>query len=131
MMTKGYKLDPAAEFLAQHGESFERGDVMKVKHNATDLAESPAQIKGATKGRRGGGIDLKKVAEVLSAHGLDPTEEIVKVLPSLDASLKSRVLLELLNYCQPKLKAVELTGPDGGPVQHAGTFNINFKGRGD
>jgi hypothetical protein len=28
----------------------------------------------------------------------------------------------------PDLKAMELSGPDGGPVQVAGTFNVNFKG---
>lgn len=135
MVASNPKLDPAGAWLEAHGERMHQGQQMVVKksariaQSATELADSPPQIKGNTKGRQGKGINLRKVAEVLEEHGLDPTEEIVKVLPDLDESLKAKVLLELLNYCQPKLKAIEHSGPNGDPMQHVGTFNINFSGK--
>lgn len=73
----------------------------------------------------GGKINLKMVAEVLVAHGMDPTEEIVKILrptdpetglrvPSrLPVDVQARVLGDLLQYCQPKLKSVEISGSVG------------------
>lgn len=80
----------------------------------------------------GGKINLKMVAEVLVAHGMDPTEEIVKILrptdpvtgkrtnaegkliPSLlPAEVQARILGDLLQYCQPKLKSVEISGSVG------------------
>jgi hypothetical protein len=71
--------------------------------------------------RTPGRINLKAVAEVLEEHGLNPTEEIVKllrpigddgeVLPSkLDPDTRARVLLELQQYTAPKLKSVEIKG---------------------
>lgn len=38
----------------------------------------------------------------------------------------------VIEYHVPKLARTDttLSGPDGGPVQHAGTFNVNFVGKG-
>jgi len=59
-------------------------------------------------------INLRAVAEVCAAAGLNPAEKIVEALEGneLDAALKARVNLELLSYLQPKLKAVEVRVED-------------------
>lgn len=81
---------------------------------------------------RAGKINLKAVAEVLSERGLDPTEEIAKILEArfpdtvdrdtlevvpgryvLDAETRAKILADLLQYCQPKLKSVEISGAVG------------------
>jgi len=126
VVDRRFKDDPAAEFLKDHGESFEHGGKMKAKQNATDLADSGVRIDGRSSKKNKGGINLRKVAEVLEAEGLDPTVEIVRVVQGdlLEADVKARVLLELLGYCQPKLKAVEHTGPNGGPIQQSMSFEV-------
>lgn len=69
--------------------------------------------------RMPGRINLKAVAEVLQERGLDPTEAIIDILrpvdeqgnpvPSrLDPDVQARILNELLQYTQPKLKSVEI-----------------------
>lgn len=66
-----------------------------------------------------GRINLRAVSEVLAARGLDPTEEIVKLLLpregadgkpviDLDPDVRARMWNELLQYTQPKLKSVEV-----------------------
>jgi hypothetical protein len=81
---------------------------------------------------RSGTINLKSVAQACIDEGLDPAAEIAKALkaqrpatdrsgnvvvgddgkpvmvPLVDADTKIRVLTELLQYNQPKLKAVEM-----------------------
>jgi hypothetical protein len=87
---------------------------------------------GHTSARRPGGINLRTVAEACLEAGLDPAVEIARALatrvpvldakgrPVLDAQgqivttglvdtdTKIRTLTELLQYNQPKLKAVEM-----------------------
>ena len=61
-------------------------------------------------------INLRAVAEVLKDNGLDPTEEIVKVLQAVDkegrpvipSDLRAKINLELLQYIAPKLKSIEV-----------------------
>lgn len=69
-------------------------------------------------GKGWGKFDLKSVIEVLEEHGLDPIEEIVKVLEKgeIKDEISVRAWLELANYVHPKKKAVELTGDGGGPL---------------
>ena len=113
-MAHKYGFDAATDFLYDHGENMRRGGFMTVrtkkeeKVKATDLASSGAEIGGTTTGTQTVRIDLRKVADVLAENGMDPTAEIVKILPLLEPELKARVMLEMLNYCQPKLKAVEI-----------------------
>lgn len=130
----GFKNDPAGEWLEAHGEQIRRGDTLVHsdrggKMSATELADSGQQIGKKNAARKPGGINLRKVAEVLESYGMDPTEEILKVVPELDADTKARVMLGLLEYVQPKLARTEHSGPNGGPVQSVGTFNINFSGK--
>lgn len=74
---------------------------------------------GRKTGRAKGGINLRTVAAVLEEYGMDPTVEIIKILrpvddegnavPSkLDPDVQARILNELLQYTQPKLKSVEV-----------------------
>lgn len=78
-------------------------------------------------------INLKMVSEALIDEGLDPTVEIIRILksevpvrdangkekldpktkkpimvPALDADTRMRMMNELLQYTQPKLKSVEM-----------------------
>lgn len=86
-----------------------------------------------TRSRPGGKINLAPVAEVLARYGIDPAEELARLLaervPVLDASgrpvldaegkpmLRSmlppgdhgKLAAELLQYTRPKLKATEIT----------------------
>lgn len=66
-----------------------------------------------------GRINLRAVSEVLMARGLDPTEELINILQptdedgnpaesKLDLDVQARILNELLQYTQPKLKSVEI-----------------------
>lgn len=87
-----------------------------------------------------GRINLRAVAEVLASKGLDPTEEILKLMeppthpdgspvmgqdgkpmrPALDADVRARLWNELLQYTQPKLRSVDVK------VKGAvGTFDVN------
>jgi len=60
--------------------------------------------------RPNGKINLKLVAEVLEEHGLDPTVELVRIIQgdALDDETRARLLNELLQYTQPKLKSIEV-----------------------
>lgn len=117
--------EAASQWLAEHGEQFEKGNTLKV--SATDLAESAPQVDGRACSKKGG-INLRKVAEVLEEYGMDPTVEIVKVLPELDDALKAKVMLELLQYTQPKLRSVEVSGKNGGPIEGNVNVNVGFVG---
>lgn len=57
-------------------------------------------------------INMKAVAEVLSAYGLNPAVMIVEAVQSgkLDEKTKAGIGLSLIEYLQPKLKAVEHKG---------------------
>lgn len=57
-------------------------------------------------------LNLRAVAEVLTEYGLNPAEEVVKALQSgkLDAKTQASIGLALIEYLQPKLKAVEYKG---------------------
>ena len=60
--------------------------------------------------KKEGRINLRAVAEVLTEEGLDPASELIRIIRSgtLDAKTQASVLNELLQYTQPKLKAVEV-----------------------
>lgn len=92
----------------------------------------PDHSKHGTKRGPGGRLNLRAVADACVDAGLDPAAEIVRVLqakkPALDRAGKPilgpdglpieideidmdtrlRTLNEILQYCQPKLKAVEV-----------------------
>lgn len=62
-------------------------------------------------------FNLKGVADVLIDAGLNPAEEILRVMPELDPDVKARMMATLLEYIQPKLRAIEMTGKNGGPIE--------------
>lgn len=121
----------ANKLLLEAGDSLRSGDTLKPKGSrervsATDLADSGSEIPATRRSKKLGGINLRSVAEVLEAEGLDPTAEIVKVLPELDADLRARIMMELLNYVAPKLKAVEMKTTIEGKVDSNVNLNVNF-----
>lgn len=112
------KPEPLRRTAAQKQLEDEATDILmadKQQRQVTDDVITPTIPKPRGPGRKSPAVDLKKVAEVLQDEGLDPTAEIVRILKSgeLDGALTARIHLELLQYCQPKLKAVELTGKNG------------------
>jgi len=80
------------------------------------IAESAPRLGVEKRSKTDGDVrvNLRAVAEVCIAAGLNPAEKIVEALEGneLDAALKARVNLELLSYLQPKLKAVEVRVED-------------------
>jgi hypothetical protein len=90
------------------------------------------QTSGANKASRGLTMNLKAVSEALVEEGMDPAVEFARVLKGrpllddngnqvidpqtgqparaydIDADVRVRMLSEILQYTQPKLKAVEV-----------------------
>ena len=120
------------------------GDVPRMssmweRDQATDPI-SEAQIKHGPGGRasRSDKLNLRAVSDVLEGYGLDPIEELAKVLttqepmrardgstiydehgkpvmkPVVDMDVKVKLLTELAQYTRPKLKSVEVVnkGPE-------------------
>jgi hypothetical protein len=91
-------------------------------------AETKTHLPVHRSSRTPGRINLRAVAEVLAARGLDPTEELVDIVdavddrgrPILDPEVRARILNELLQYTQPKLKSIEVRGKVA-----ATSFDIN------
>ena len=79
---------------------------------------SVRQLKGNRTLKKRVGVNLKAVAEVLDAHGLNPTEEVIKLIQTgdIDDDLKARLFMELTEYVHPKLARTEHVGKDGGPM---------------
>lgn len=85
-----------------------------------ETEELPA---AATKSRRAklnkkgtDSLNLKAVAEVLALAGMNPAEEVIKVMQTsgaLDPKTRAMVALSLLEYIQPKLKSIEHKGNVG------------------
>lgn len=72
---------------------------------------------------KGLGMNLKAVAQALIDEGYDPAVELIKIVQSreLPAEIQARFLNELIGYYQPKVKAVEISGPGKGPIEIAFT----------
>ena len=64
-------------------------------------------------------LRLRHVAEVLADRGLEPIDAICDALPDLDVAMRVKTLLSLAEFVHPKLGRVEVTGEDGGAVQHS------------
>lgn len=80
-----------------------------------------------------GKLNARAVADVLASYGLDPAEELAKIMttvepvldragqpvtgpdgaplmrPAIDAELRAKLAVSLLEYTRPKLKAIEVT----------------------
>lgn len=68
-------------------------------------------------------MNLKAVAQALIDEGYDPAVELVRIVQSgeLPAEVQARFLNELITYYQPKVKAIEISGKGGGPIELAFT----------
>jgi len=104
----------------------------RIHTSATTGQRNGGGHAGHTAARKPGGINLKSVAQACIDAGLDPAAEIARVLATqvpvvdskgkpvlderglpvmtglVDTDTKIRTLTELLQYNQPKLKAVEM-----------------------
>ncbi len=90
-----------------------------------------AKLRGGAKtGGRQKGTPNKKtegLLEICERKGISPFEAMVDLaLSASDDAVKFGVLKELCTYLYPKRKAVELSGPDGKPVDvnNLGTNDI-------
>jgi len=77
---------------------------------------------GERRGGRTAGTPNKRTAELierLAELECDPVEGLAAIAndPATDAVLRARVYADLLPYLYPKRKAMELAGPDNGPMQ--------------
>ena len=52
----------------------------------------------------------------LKERGLEPVQEILKLLPSVDNAKQLEAWLKLLSYCYPTLKSIDLQGDLGSTV---------------
>ena len=116
------------------------GDVPRVQ-SMWDIDEYHTPGQGSQTARRGSRserLNLRAVSDVLENYGLDPIEELAKVLvkeeparsrdgtpivdengkpmmkPTLDIDTRVKLLSELAQYTRPKLKSVEVVnrGPE-------------------
>lgn len=104
-------------------------DAKQITRNATAGVDRRGGKKVATGEGAGRKFNLRPVIEVLEEYGLDPTAEIAKVLgktrkvkgkdgqPDEEVHLvegvdRAKVLTELIQYVQPKLKSVEMKVKD-------------------
>ena len=64
-------------------------------------------------------IQNTTVREICIKFGFDPIEELIKLRKSKDISieLQAKIANDLLPYIYPKLSSVQVSGPDGGPVE--------------
>lgn len=69
---------------------------------------SAPQLPGRVNARKNPAAKLRGVYEVLEAEGLNPTEEILRVLQegTVNDNVRIATWLALLEFCQPRLKAV-------------------------
>jgi len=77
---------------------------------------------GEHRGGRAPGTPNKRTVELverLAELECDPVEGLVAIAadPDTDVALRARVYADLLPYLYPKRKAMELAGPDNGPMQ--------------
>lgn len=66
--------------------------------------------KPANSGRKKGTLNKKThlLEEILTAKGVNPVEEILKMIPSLEPKQQVDVHLELMSYLYPRRKAVDV-----------------------
>lgn len=58
------------------------------------------------------------VATALKKLGVDPFAELVTLAQQTDDdAVAARIWLDLAQYVAPKLKALEISGPNQGPIQ--------------
>lgn len=68
------------------------------------------------------------VAQQLKRMGVDAVKEAVDLAkdPDCPPAVSAKIWCELIQYVQPKLRAIEVTGKDGGPVQGVLDLRVEF-----
>jgi hypothetical protein len=92
------------------------GTFGRIADDNTPAVHTPLVPASRATSRKPGRINLKAVGEVLQERGLDPTEEIINIIDGvdehgrhlIDPDTRLRILNELLQYTQPKLKSIEI-----------------------
>ena len=99
-------------------------DEDKKQENATDQASddprNPANLDKPFK---------ERLAELVGIYGC-PLEELFRIAMDLDEEPSTRLnaLKEISSYAYPKRKAIEITGPEGGPLEsRIDLSNLNDK----
>lgn len=79
-------------------------------------------------GRKKGQICKNTLAirELLDSMGCNPIQGLANIAddPKTSRELRAKVLADLAKYVAPQLKAIEHSGPDGGPIQKRTEFVI-------
>lgn len=59
------------------------------------------------------------VAEIIASENFDPVIEMIRIAqnPEHSPELRGKMNAEIASYVYPKRKAVEHTGPAGGPIE--------------
>jgi len=92
-----------------------RPDTFASYHTPSPRTTHSAQVTSRNRTR----LNLRSVVEALEDEGLDPAVELVRIArdpDALDPETRARFLNELIQYYQPKVKAVEISGRNGGPI---------------
>ena len=67
---------------------------------------------------------------LLDSMGCNPIEGMARIAtdPKCDEALRLRANAEIAKYVHPQLKAIELSGPGGGPIQHEVSADEQLRG---
>lgn len=99
-------------------------------HKESGKSDKPKAAGNRGRGRPKGALSRTKqsiLEELRQAHpGYNPLVEIKRLIDhgKLTDKEKGQFHAEIAQYCIPKLKAVELTNPDGTAVASSVTLNI-------
>ena len=79
----------------------------------------PGQPRPPNAGRKKGGLTRESVKVICAKAKCDPIAVMCGFVAdvNLKAEFRGRMAAELAQYLHPKLRAVEHTGPGGGPVE--------------
>lgn len=79
---------------------------------------APGSMKPPNSGRKKSPDSRRTVQEILRQIKCDPIEGMAQIAMDKNQhpSLRGKMFAELAQYLHPKRRAVELSGPDGGPV---------------
>jgi len=80
----------------------------------------PGQAKPLGSGRRKGTPNKNTLTllEALQANGIDPANQLCKLLPKLKPNERAHVLLQLMSFIYPKRKAIDINPvEDNAPIE--------------
>lgn len=70
-------------------------------------------------GNKKGGKHLrtKTVLEIFESNGINPAEKLAEILAKeKDQKFLANLLVKVLDYCYPKMRALEITGDPANPI---------------